>query len=103
MILLGTWMPFTFWCIALGMSVLLDKTETPVFPRWSGYMSILVGVSFIPGNGEYFFFEGAMGWNGLIAMYIPFITFGIWVLYFSYQSFRNCQRGLVHAQDIAAG
>ena len=42
-----------------------------------------------PGNGIYFFFEGAMGWNGLIAMYIPFITFGFWVLYFSYQSFRT--------------
>jgi len=101
MILLGTWMPFTFWCCALGASILLDKTETPAFPRWSGYMSMFVGVSFIPGNCIYFFFEGALGWNGLISMYIPFITFGFWVLYFSYQSFRNCQRGLVHAQDMA--
>ena len=98
MILLGTWMPFTFWCAALGLSILLDRSDTPAYPRWSGYMSIFVGIAFIPGSGVWFFFEGAMGWNGLIGMYIPFIVFGYWVLYFSWKSYQGVQRGLVHQQ-----
>jgi hypothetical protein len=102
MILLGTWMPFTIWNLALGMSILLDKTDTPVFPRWSGYMSIFAGVSYMLGSGDWFFFEGAMGWNGILALYWVFIIFGFWVLYFSYASYKNIQRGYVHTQDVLA-
>jgi hypothetical protein len=100
MILLGTWMPFTIWNIALGMAILLDKTDTPVFPRWSGYLSLLSGVSYALGSGCWFFFEGAMGWNGLLALYYVFAIFGFWVLYFAWASYKNVQRGYVHQQDI---
>lgn len=100
MILLGTWMPFTFWNLALGAAILLDKTDTPVFPRWSGYFAILAGVSYMLGSGSWFFFEGAMGWNGLLALYWVFIIFGAWVLYFAYASYKNVQRGYVHTQDV---
>ncbi len=27
--LLSTWLPFTMWTVALGLSVLLDRSETP--------------------------------------------------------------------------
>jgi hypothetical protein len=100
MILLGTWMPFTFWNLALAAGILLDKTAAPVFPRWSGYLSILAGLSYMCGSGSWFFFEGAWGWNGLIALYWVFIIFGAWVLTFSWLSYKNVQRGFVHEQDI---
>lgn len=100
MILLGTWMPFTVWSIVLGIAILIDKTDSPVFPRWSGYMSIFAGVSYMLGSGAWFFFDGAMGWNGALALYWVFIIFGYWVLYFSYATYKNVQRGYVHTQDI---
>jgi hypothetical protein len=31
-----------------------------------------------------------------------FIIFGFWVLYFSWATYRNVQRGYVHQQDILA-
>lgn len=100
MILLGTWMPFTIWNFALGMAILTDRTGTPVYPRWSGYMCMLAGASYALGSGCWFFFEGAMGWNGLIALYWVFVIFGFWVLYFAWASYKNVQRGYVHTQDV---
>ncbi|MGW5110638.1 hypothetical protein [Nocardia sp. NPDC004123] len=102
MLLLGTWMPFTIWAIALGLAILMDKTNEPVFPRWSGYLSIWTGILYIPGSGAWFFKGGAFGWNGIIALWEVFIIFGIWVVTFSYLSMRNVRRGLVHSQDLPA-
>jgi hypothetical protein len=100
MILLGTWMPFTFWNWALAGAILLDKTGTPVFPRWSGYLCLLAGASYACGQGDLFFFEGAFGWNGVFALYWNFTIFGFWVLTFAFLTYRNVQRGYVHTQDI---
>jgi hypothetical protein len=100
MILLGTWMPFTFWNWALAAAILLDKTGSPVFPRWAGYLSLLSGASYICGQGDLFFFEGAFGWNGIFALYWNFSIFGFWVLTFAYLTYRNVQRGYVHTQDV---
>jgi hypothetical protein len=100
MILLGTWMPFTFWNWALAAAILLDKTGSPVFPRWAGYLCLLSGASYACGQGDLFFFEGAFGWNGVFALYWNFSIFGFWVLMFAYLTYRNVQRGYVHTQDL---
>ncbi|MET9248809.1 hypothetical protein [Nonomuraea sp. NPDC003709] len=101
-ILLGTWMPFTIWAVALGLNILLDKTDAPVFPRWTGYFSIWAGVCFIPGGTVWFFKDGPFGWTGVVCLWVPFVVFGIWVLYFSYLSMRNVRGGFVHEQEPAA-
>jgi hypothetical protein len=100
MLLLGTWIPFTIWAIALGLAVLLDKSDTPVFPRWSGYFSIWTGILFIPGSGAWFFKHGAMSWVGAIALWEVFLIFGAWVLLFSYLSYKNVKAGHVHEQEL---
>jgi hypothetical protein len=101
MLLLGTWIPFTIWAIALGLSILLDKSATPVFPRWSGYFSIWTGILFIPGSGAWFFKHGAMSWVGAIALWEVFLIFGAWVLLFSWLSYKNIKGGYVHEQELA--
>jgi hypothetical protein len=100
-ILLGTWVPFTIWAIALGLSILLDKSNAPVFPRWTGYMSIWAGIGFMPGGTVWFFKDGAFGWQGAICLYVPFAVFGFWVLTFSYLAMRNVRNGYVHDQELA--
>jgi len=101
MLLDGTWITFTIWNTALGLAILLDKSGSPVFPRWSGYLSILAGIGYMPGSGVWFFKHGAFSWVGAIALYEVFIIFGIWVLTFSWLSYKNIQRGYVHEQDLA--
>lgn len=71
---------FEIWCFAVGVAILLDDRVLPVFPRWSGYFSILVGISFLPGFMGLFFKEGPFAYNGLVPWWIPTVMFFIWVL-----------------------
>jgi len=40
--------PYVAWAVAVGMAVLSDHTPEPRFPRWSGYLSIFVGLAQMP-------------------------------------------------------
>ncbi|MGQ0844590.1 MAG: hypothetical protein ACT4QF_10680 [Sporichthyaceae bacterium] len=99
--LLSTWLPFSAWCFALGLSILLDRSATPVFPRWAAYLSIWAGLCYVPGNTVWFFKDGAFGWTGVICLYLPIGSFGIWVAVFSWLTYQNIQRGLVHQQELS--
>lgn len=101
---LGTWGPFTLWCLVVGGSILLDKApEGPVFPRWSGYLSIWTGILFVPGGAIWFFKSGAFGWQGVIALWIPFVIFFAWICTMSWLSYQNItRRGWVHQQDVGS-
>lgn len=99
-ILLGTWGPFTIWAIALGLNILLDKSDTPAFPRWLGYTSIWSGICFIPGGTVIFFKGGPFGWTGVICLWVPFVVFGTWILLFFIQTLKNIKAGYVNEQDL---
>jgi hypothetical protein len=90
------------WCIAVGLSVLLDRSDTPVFPRWSGYLSIATGIGFTTGSGVWFAQHGAMSWVGVLGLYEPFIIFGVWIVVFTWLSYMNIKRGYVHDQELTA-
>jgi hypothetical protein len=71
---------FEVWCLAAGVAVLLDQRQRPVFPRWSGYFSIFVALSFLPGFMGLFFKSGPFAYNGLVPWWIPTLTFFTWAL-----------------------
>jgi hypothetical protein len=98
--LLSTWMPFATWAWALGLSILLDRSDNPVYPRWAGWLSIWAGLLDIPGNTVWFFKEGAFGWQGAICLYTPIGAFGIWVATFTVLTLQNVRGGLVHRQEL---
>ncbi len=99
-IFLGTWIPFTVWAVALGLSVLLDRSDLPVYPRWSGYLSIWVGIGYLPCATVWFFKDGPFGWQGIVCIGVPIIVFGIWLLTFSALTVRNVRAGFLHEQDL---
>ncbi|MDB5968355.1 MAG: hypothetical protein JWQ90_805 [Hydrocarboniphaga sp.] len=73
--------PFTLatvQCLALAAAILLDKAETPVFPRWSGYFNVWIALLFVPGAVAVFFKTGPFAWNGIFPWWIPFASFGTW-------------------------
>jgi hypothetical protein len=100
--LLSTWMPFAAWAWALGLAILLDRTDHPAFPRWAGWLSIWAGLADVPGNAVWFFKSGAFGWQGVVCLYVPIGGFGIWVTAFTLLNFQNIRGGLVHHQEPAA-
>src|ERR1700758_2289644 len=54
-----------------GVTILLDRRERPVFPRWLGYYNLWVALMFLPGTFNVFYQSGPLSRNGIIAWYIP--------------------------------
>jgi hypothetical protein len=76
-------MPFTSFIvqnISIGLAVLSDRSEHPVFPRWVGFFNFWVAVLFVPGGLITFFKTGPFAWDGLFAFWVPLIVFFIWYL-----------------------
>lgn len=66
--------------IALGVAILQDRRDRPVFPRWGGYLSIAAAALFAPGGLVVFFKHGPFGWNGVLAWWLGLVAFGIWLV-----------------------
>jgi hypothetical protein len=72
-----SFVPFVSWAFAIGAAVLCDTTDTPVYPRWSGYLCIVVGLVQMPAGLLIFFKTGPFAWNGIIGYWIPVIVFAV--------------------------
>ncbi|MDB5977031.1 MAG: hypothetical protein JWR07_3791 [Nevskia sp.] len=71
---------FFAWNFALGLAILSDTREKPVFPRWSGYFNFFVGMSFVPDICVPFFKRGVFSWEGIFPFYLPFFVYFVWIL-----------------------
>ena len=80
---LFAWPPFTFWFIAIAVAVFRDRSLRPLFPRWSAYLSLWVGLLAVAAGTMAFFKSGPFAYDGIIAMYIPLTAFLIWMLAFT--------------------
>jgi hypothetical protein len=76
--LVGMGFPAILQCVAVGMAVLKDTRENPVFPRWTGYANLWVAFAFGPGPFILYFHTGAFAWNGFATFWIPANVFGAW-------------------------
>lgn len=71
---------FTVWLAAVAIAILRDPSPAPVFPRWSGYLSVYAALLFMPGVLIIFFKSGPFGFSGLFALYVPAGVFFSWIL-----------------------
>lgn len=81
------WLPFAglvftivLQAVVLGIAVLSDKRNEPIFPRWFGYFSICSALLFCPAALNVFVKDGPLAWNGLIAWWLLLVAFFVWVL-----------------------
>jgi hypothetical protein len=77
-IFLIDWAPVTFWMWALGAAILLDHNAVPVFPRWSAWLSIWIGLISFPGSLILFFKTGAFAFDGVLAFWLVAGVFFLW-------------------------
>jgi hypothetical protein len=63
--------------VTTGFIILRDINPQPIFPRWTGYFNIWVGVLSLPGCLVAFFKSGPFAWNGILAFWVPAVIFGI--------------------------
>lgn len=74
------WPPVALWYVAVGVAILRDQGEPPIFPRWAGYFSFWVAVLSVPSSLIVFFKHGAFGFNGVLALYVPVAVLFAWFI-----------------------
>lgn len=80
--------PFSIWIGAIGIAILRDENATPLFARWVGYFNLWVAVLILPALLVPFFKTGPFAYNGLLALYLPFGAFFIWMVVMTLALFR---------------
>jgi hypothetical protein len=81
------WLPFTgiiytivLQNLVIGLAVLSDKRQTPIFPRWFGYFTLWCGLLYCPASLDVFFKDGPLAWNGLLSWWLSLVAFFVWVV-----------------------
>jgi hypothetical protein len=70
--------PFTFQYLLIALAVLQDRSPSPAFPRWVGYVNIMCGLLLVPATAIPLFRTGPLAWNGLFSFWIPVAEFTAW-------------------------
>lgn len=74
--------------MAVGIAALMDKSATPVYPRWIGYLGLWLAVIFLPGLSLTYFKTGAFAWNGVLTFWLPVgLLFG-WIMLMAWMTHR---------------
>lgn len=97
---LFTGAPFALFQIALAVSILMDKSERPAFPRWSAYFNLFASVFMCEASLLLFFKTGPFSQNGVLVFYIPMVVFFVWIVTFSILTVRavNAESAAVPAE-----
>lgn len=64
----------------IGVAILMDRSQRPLFPRWTGYFELAVAVVFAFGAPTLFVKRGAFGWDGALAFWAVLASFGLWLV-----------------------
>ncbi|MEA2172028.1 MAG: hypothetical protein QOF76_5328 [Solirubrobacteraceae bacterium] len=69
--------------IVIGLGILFDEHDEPVFPRWVGYVNLWCALLFMPGGLCVFFKSGPFAYNGLLAWWLLLVGFAVWMIVMS--------------------
>jgi hypothetical protein len=72
------WVPFVTWYMATGAAILCDTSTTPVYPRWAGYLGIVLGLGQTSASFLIYFKTGPFAWNGIFSWWLPATEFFLW-------------------------
>jgi hypothetical protein len=79
------WVPFigvpalvNLQTLVIGLAILQDRRDRPVFPRWTGYLNVWACIVILPAGVMVFFKDGPFAWNGLFAWWLPLAAFVVW-------------------------
>ena len=68
----------TLQMVAAALVSLVDKSKTPLFPRWACFLTIWCGLSFFPASLTGVLKTGPFAWNGMLSYYIPYFCWLCW-------------------------
>jgi hypothetical protein len=74
--------------IALGVVILKDQRERPVFPRWFGYFQLWCAVLALPDAVVFMFHGGPLAWDGILSFWMVIAMAAIWLLLTTFMTAR---------------
>lgn len=92
LIFVGGWAPFTLQEIIFGLLIISDKSSTPIFPRWLGFLNIWIGLLIVPAAVMPLFKIGPFAWDGVLAYWLPGGVFSLWFYVVAYQLLKAVKR-----------
>jgi Ca2+/Na+ antiporter len=66
--------------ISIAWAILTDVRDTPVFPRWVGFLNLWVTVLLAPAGIVPLFKSGAFSWAGLMSFFVPLTAYCVWTI-----------------------
>jgi hypothetical protein len=72
------WVPFVTWYMTTGAAILCDSSADPVYPRWSGYLGLVLGLGQTSASLLIYFKTGPFAWNGIFSWWLPATEFFLW-------------------------
>lgn len=78
------WVPFVTWYVVTGMAILCDTSADPVYPRWTGYICVFMGLGQTSATFLVYFKTGPFAWDGVFSWWLPatwFFTFFVVMTY----------------------
>jgi hypothetical protein len=73
-----TVVPFALWMLLIASTMLRDKSEHTIYPRWMAYFTLWSALLLAPALMIPFFKTGPFAWNGLLAFWLPLTVFAVW-------------------------
>lgn len=92
---------FGTWCVVIALPILFAEEGKEPFPRWIAYVNLWAVLLFAPGQLVLFFKDGVFSWHGIVALWIPFVAFFLWILIMSMALLKAA--GKPQAPSLAAG
>ncbi|MBB3606140.1 hypothetical protein FHT40_005829 [Mycolicibacterium sp. BK556] len=78
--------------VALGIAILIDRREQPLFPRWVAYVCFLTALVYIPLTLVPFVRTGPFAWHGLLNFWAVFVMFFVLIAVLTPYAFRALRR-----------
>jgi hypothetical protein len=94
-LLLFDWSPFCLWVASFAVAIFRDTSETPVFPRWAGYLNLWIVFLSFPGCLIVFFKHGPFAFDGLVSFYFPVVVFFVWLVAMTALTLKALKRDVV--------
>ncbi len=84
--------PAAFQALTIGLAILSDRRQSPLFPRWAAYLNFWVGLVALPGALATFFKSGPFAWNGLLTFWLPLMALLVWFVSMAWLSSKAAMR-----------
>ncbi|MEE6176087.1 hypothetical protein [Mycobacterium sp. 050134] len=78
--------------VALGIAILLDRHDPPLFPRWVGYVCFLTAAVYVPLSLVPFVRTGPFAWHGVLNFWAVFVMFFVLIAVITPYAFSAVRR-----------